>query len=204
VAELVAGVDEAGRGPIAGPVVAAAVVLGYADIPGLADSKKLTERRRDALASDIRERCVTYGVARATVAEIEKLNILGATFLAMRRALALLSPRPCLVVVDGPHPIPRLRARQLAVVDADESFAPASAASILAKVERDRMMRELAEQYPQYGFQRHKGYCTEEHLAALREHGPCPAHRMSFAPVRAVLSSPEDLQRFIEESFGVP
>ena len=204
MAELVAGVDEAGRGPIAGPVVAAAVVLGAADVPGLADSKTLTEPRRDALAAEIRQRCVACAVACATVAEIEEVNVLGATFLAMRRAIELLSPPPSLVVVDGPHAIPDLRTPQRAVVGADASLPPVSAASILAKVERDRMMRELAEKYPEYGFERHKGYCTREHLAALREHGPCPAHRMSFSPVRAVLSSPEDLQRFIEESFGVP
>lgn len=182
---LVAGVDEAGRGPLAGPVVAAAVILDPdVPIPGLQDSKKLTAARRDLLAVQIRERALAWSVAWCDREEIDTLNILHASMLAMTRAVSGLGCTPVHVVVDG-NRCPRVPMSVEAIVRGDSSVAAISAASILAKVERDALMQHLHAQYPQYGFDRHKGYPTALHLARLREHGPSPQHRRSFAPVRA-------------------
>lgn len=180
---LIAGVDEAGRGPLAGPVVAAAVILDPArPIDGLADSKRLAAPRRAALAAAIRARALAWSVAAADVAEIDRLNILEATLLAMRRACAGLAVRPDEAWIDG-NRCPALGCPARAVVKGDRDVPAISAASILAKTERDLLLRLLDQQYPAYGFARHKGYGTAEHLAALQAHGPCPAHRRSFAPV---------------------
>ena len=176
----ICGVDEAGRGPLAGPVCAAAVMLPPGlEIPGLNDSKKLTEKKRDALYDQIRSSAITYGIAFATVEEIEELNILGATFLAMRRAVEQLRQTPGLVLVDGNRD-PGLPYETECVVKGDGRCADIAAASILAKVTRDRYMLEQAERYPQYGFEKHKGYGTAAHYAALREYGPSEIHRPSF------------------------
>lgn len=184
---LVAGVDEAGRGPLAGPVVAAAVILDeLRPIKGLRDSKVLSPRRREALFDEIRARALCCAIATASAQEIDHLNILQATLLAMRRAVEALRLLPHRVLVDG-NRVPVLKMPVVAVVKGDALVQAISAASILAKVHRDRLCLELHERHPQYGFDGHKGYPTAEHLAALREHGACPAHRRSFAPVRAVL-----------------
>ncbi len=184
---LVAGVDEAGRGPLAGPVVAAAVILDdLQPIKGLADSKVLTARRREALFDEIRARALCCCIAEASAAEIDQLNILQATMLAMRRAVEGLRLKPSKVLVDG-NRIPVLKVPAEAIVKGDAKVKAISAASILAKVHRDRLCEALHEAHPQYGFDGHKGYPTPEHLAALRAHGACPAHRRSFAPVREVL-----------------
>ena len=176
----VCGVDEAGRGPLAGPVCAAAVILPRGLIlPGLNDSKKLTEKRREALYDPIIESAVAYGIAFATVEEIEALNILQATFLAMNRAIAALSVAPALALIDGNRDS-GIEAPSRCVIGGDASCASIAAASILAKVTRDRYMYEMAEQYPEYGFDRHKGYGTAAHYAALRAFGPSPIHRLSF------------------------
>lgn len=181
---LMAGVDEAGRGPLAGPVVAAAVILDdLQPIEGLADSKVLTAARREQLYDQIRARALCCAIAQASVQEIDSLNILGATMLAMRRAVQGLRLKPVKVLVDG-NRLPRLNVLAEAIVKGDALVPAISAASILAKVHRDRLCQELHEQYPQYGFAGHKGYGTAEHLEALRRHGACPEHRMSFAPVR--------------------
>jgi ribonuclease HII len=188
---LVCGVDEAGRGPLAGPVYAAAVILDPArSIEGLADSKKLTPRQRRTLALEIRSRAIAWSVASASVEEIDTLNILQASLLAMRRAVEGLAVTPHEVLVDGLHR-PRLSVPVQAVVRGDATVAVISAASILAKVTRDEEMLVLHSRHPQYGFDRHKGYPTSAHLAALREHGVCAAHRRSFAPVRVLLASSE-------------
>ena len=180
---LVAGVDEAGRGPLAGPVVAAAVILDdFQPIAGLADSKKLSAARREALYDEIRAKALCCCIAQASVEEIDRLNILQATLLAMQRAVMGLRLKPGLVLVDG-NRLPLLDVRAEAIVKGDAKVAAISAASILAKVTRDRGLLQLDQQYPQYGFARHKGYGTAEHLQALRLHGPCPEHRGSFAPV---------------------
>ena len=180
---LVAGVDEAGRGPLAGPVVAAAVILDpRRPIEGLADSKTLTAARREALAREIRRHASAHAVARADVAEIDALNILRATMLAMRRAVEALGVAPDEVLVDG-NRCPDVACRVRAIVKGDRDIAAISAASILAKTVRDALLVELDAAYPAYGFAQHKGYPTPEHLAALARHGPCPAHRRSFAPV---------------------
>ena len=187
-AGLVAGVDEAGRGPLAGPVVAAAVILDdLQPIKGLADSKLLTPRRREKLFDEIRAKALCCSIAQASVEEIEELNILQATLLAMRRAVDGLRLKPNLVLVDG-NRLPLLAMRSEAIIRGDALVAAISAASILAKVQRDRWCVELDLQYPQYGFARHKGYGTTEHLAALRLHGACPQHRKTFRPVLEVLS----------------
>ncbi len=181
------GVDEAGRGPLAGPVSAAAVILNPArPIAGLADSKKLSEKKRDLLAPQIREHALAWAVAYATVSEIDELNILQATLLAMRRAVLALSVTPEYVLVDGLF-CPDTGIKSEAIVQGDSKVAAISAASILAKTARDALMLELHEQYPQYGFAGHKGYGTAAHLAALQEHGACAIHRRSFKPVRDVL-----------------
>lgn len=186
VGGLVAGVDEAGRGPLAGPVVAAAVILDERHaIQGLADSKKLTPRRREALFDEIRAKALCCSIAEASVHEIDELNILQATLLAMRRAVMGLRLPPKLVLVDG-NRLPVLDVRSEAVVKGDDKVPAISAASILAKVSRDRWCLEYHLQFPQYGFDQHKGYGTADHLAALRLHGPCPQHRRSFKPVSDV------------------
>lgn len=176
----VCGVDEAGRGPLAGPVCAAAVILPQGlVIEGLNDSKKLSEKKREALYDVICEKALSYGIAFATVEEIEQLNILGATYLAMNRAIAKLEPAPALALIDGNRNA-GIEIASRTVVKGDSNCASIAAASILAKVTRDRLMLELAEKYPQYGFEKHKGYGTAAHYAALREHGPSEVHRMSF------------------------
>ena len=186
---LVAGVDEAGRGPLAGPLVAAAVILDdLQPIRGLADSKALTALKRERLFDEIRARALCCSVAQASVEEIDRLNILQATMLAMRRAVDGLRLTPHRVVVDG-NRVPVLRMPVAAVVKGDAKVAAISAASILAKVTRDRLCAELHARFPHYGFDGHKGYPTPEHLAALRAHGPCPEHRRSYAPVRACLGA---------------
>jgi ribonuclease HII len=186
-AGLVAGVDEAGRGPLAGPVVAAAVILDELQpIKGLADSKVLNPRRREQLFDQIRARALCCSIASASVEEIDRLNILQATLLAMRRAVEGLRILPHHVVVDG-NRVPILPMPVSALVKGDSKMAAISAASILAKVQRDRWCDDLHAAHPAYGFATHKGYPTPEHLAALQAHGPCAAHRQSFAPVRAVL-----------------
>ena len=188
---LVAGVDEAGRGPLAGPVVAAAVILDdRAPIQGLADSKVLTARRREQLFDEIRARALCCSIASASVEEIDQLNILQATMLAMKRAVEGLRLLPQHVVVDG-NRVPVLRVPVSALVGGDAKMAAISAASILAKVQRDRWCQDLHAEYPHYGFGGHKGYPTPEHLAALQQHGPCAAHRRSFAPVRNCRPGPD-------------
>lgn len=174
------GIDEAGRGPLAGPVCAAAVMLPPGlDLPGLNDSKKLTEKKREALYDAIIASALHYGIAFATVEEIETHNILGATFLAMRRAYAQLGVTPDLALVDGNRD-PGLEAPTRCVIKGDATCADIAAASILAKVTRDRYMLEMAERFPMYGFEKHKGYGTAAHYAALRDYGPCEIHRPSF------------------------
>ena len=185
--ELVAGVDEVGRGPLCGAVVTAAVILDPArPIEGLNDSKKLTEARREALFPLIQERALAWCIARAEVEEIDRLNILHATMLAMQRAVAGLSVQPTLVLVDG-NRCPVLPMRSEPVVKGDSRVPAIAAASILAKVARDREMLALDQQYPGYGIAGHKGYPTPVHLAALRELGATPIHRRSFGPVRKAL-----------------
>lgn len=186
-AGLIAGVDEAGRGPLAGPVVAAAVILDARNpIEGLADSKTLTAARREKLFDQICARSLCCSIASASVEEIDRLNILQATMLAMRRAVLGLRLTPIKVLVDG-NRLPVLEVLAEAIVKGDALIPAISAASILAKVHRDRWCAELHIQFPQYGFAAHKGYGTEQHMAALREHGACPEHRRSFAPVAEVL-----------------
>lgn len=188
----IAGIDEAGRGPLAGPVVAAAVILSPGNTPvGLDDSKKLSAARRERLDCEIRERALAYAIAWADRAEIDALNILGATMLAMRRAILGLVVRPRAVQVDG-NRLPDLcfhgyRIDGVAIVGGDARETAISAASILAKTARDRMMVEMDSLYPHYAFAQHKGYGTQMHRDRLRKHGPCAEHRRSFAPVRAVL-----------------
>jgi len=184
---LVAGVDEAGRGPLAGPVVAAAVILDVLHpITGLADSKTLSEARRDELAGQIRIHASAWALGMASVEEIDRLNILQATLLAMQRAVQGLAMTPALVLVDG-NCAPRLSCPVRTVVRGDATVKAISAASILAKVARDAMLRDLDRQYPGYGFSRHKGYPTVEHLRALEGLGPSAVHRTSFAPVRRLI-----------------
>lgn len=185
---LIAGVDEAGRGPLAGPVVAAAVILDdLQTIKGLADSKVLTPLRRERLFDEIRARALCCCIAEASVAEIDALNILQATLLAMRRAVEGLRLKPAKVLVDG-NRLPVLKMPAEAIVKGDAKVKAISAASILAKVHRDRLCQRLHEEHPQYGFDGHKGYPTPEHLAALRAHGACLHHRRSFGPVRDVIA----------------
>ncbi|MCU0812918.1 MAG: ribonuclease HII [Burkholderiaceae bacterium] len=187
---LVAGVDEAGRGPLAGPVVAAAVILDELHpIKGLADSKRLGPVTRERLFDEIRAKALACCIAEASVDEIDRLNILHATLLAMQRAVQGLRLPPRSVLVDG-NRLPPLPMPARAVVKGDATVAAISAASILAKVHRDRLCLALHDAYPQYGFAGHKGYPTAEHLAALRAHGACAAHRRSFAPVRGAAGEP--------------
>lgn len=186
---LMAGVDEAGRGPLAGPVVAAAVILDdLHPIAGLNDSKKLSASRREALFDEIRAKALCCSVAEASVEEIDRLNILQATLLAMRRAVQGLRLKPAKVLVDG-NRLPPLEVLAEAIVGGDAKVAAISAASILAKVTRDRQLVELHARHPEYGFDRHKGYGTADHLAALRRHGALPVHRRSFAPVAQALAA---------------
>ena len=186
---LVAGVDEAGRGPLAGPVVAAAVILDERQpIAGLMDSKKLTALRRERLFDEIRAKALCCSIAQASVEEIDRLNILQATLLAMRRAVQGLRLKPALVQVDG-NRLPVLDIPAQAIVKGDALVPAISAASILAKVHRDRWCAEVHAQYPQYGFDAHKGYGTAAHLQALRAHGASPLHRRSFAPVAQQLEA---------------
>lgn len=190
---LLAGVDEAGRGPLAGPVVAAAVILDErAPIKGLADSKQLTALRREKLYDEIRAKALCCSVAQASVEEIDQLNILQATMLAMRRAVLGLRLKPSKVLVDG-NRLPSLDVLAEAIVSGDALVPSISAASILAKVTRDRLLCELHLQHPEYGFDRHKGYGTAQHMQALRMHGALAVHRRSFAPVaRALVVPPVD------------
>jgi ribonuclease HII len=186
---LTAGVDEAGRGPLAGPVLAAAVILDdLHPIEGLDDSKRLSERRRNQFYDAIRARALCVSVGQASVQEIDQFNILQATLLAMQRAVHGLRLAPRLVLVDG-NRLPTLPMAAVAVVGGDACVPAISAASIIAKVERDRWCDQASAQYPQYQLHRHKGYGTAQHLAALREHGASPLHRTSFAPVRAALQA---------------
>lgn len=183
VSGLVAGVDEAGRGPLAGPVVAAAVILDERNpIAYLADSKVLSPKRRDYLFDEIRAKALCFSIAQASAEEIDSLNILQATMVAMRRAVQGLRLPPKLVLVDG-NRIPVLDVRAEAIVKGDSKVPAISAASILAKVTRDRWCAQYHQEFPQYGFEAHKGYPTLAHLQALRQHGPCPQHRKSFGPV---------------------
>ena len=184
---LVAGVDEAGRGPLAGPVVAAAVILAEkGTIRGLNDSKLLQPEERERLDREIRRRAICCSIAEASVEEIDRFNILRAALLAMRRAVEGLAQQPSIVLVDG-NQRPELAMPVRTVVGGDARVRAISAASIIAKVHRDRLLTALHEEHPEYGFDGHKGYSTPEHLAALREHGACRHHRRSFAPVREVL-----------------
>ena len=184
---LIAGVDEAGRGPLAGPVSAAAVILDPRQpIQGLADSKKLSPKRREALADEIRDKALAYAVAWASVEEIDTINILQASMLAMQRAVGALTIAPELVLVDG-NRCPDLDVPARAIIGGDATQAAISAASILAKVARDRLMVSLDEQFPGYGFASHKGYPTRAHLDGLRRLGACPQHRRTFKPVREIL-----------------
>jgi ribonuclease HII len=181
---LLAGVDEAGRGPLVGNVVAAAVILDKAKpIDGLADSKKLSAKRREQLAEQIRERAIAWSVISIDAAEIDRINILQATMLAMQQAVEQLAVVPQHVFIDG-NRCPDINVPATAVVKGDARVAEISAASILAKVERDAQMQALHQTYPQYGFDKHKGYPTKAHFETLAEHGPCPEHRRSYAPVR--------------------
>jgi len=185
---LVCGIDEAGRGPLAGPVVAAAVILDPArPIPGLNDSKKLSEKKRVVLAELIRERAIAWAVAEASVEEIDRINILQASLLAMQRAVAALAVRPTSALVDG-NRCPKLDIPAEAIIQGDGKIASIAAASILAKTVRDAGMLVLHAQYPQYGFDRHMGYPTAVHFKALEKHGASLVHRRSFAPVAKQLS----------------
>lgn len=180
---LMAGVDEAGRGPLAGPVVAAAVILDdLHPIVGLNDSKKLTAKRREKLFDEIKAKALCFSIAQATVQEIDEINILQATLLAMKRAVEGLRLKPMKVLVDG-NRLPAIDIRAEAIVQGDALVPAISAASILAKVHRDRLCEQMHAQYPQYGFDQHKGYGTAVHLAALQAHGPAECHRLTFAPV---------------------
>lgn len=178
--ELICGVDEAGRGPLAGPVCAAAVILPRGlVIEGLNDSKKLSEKKRDELFDVIKSSAVSYGIAFASVEEIESLNILSATMLAMNRAIAMLSPKPQLALIDG-NRNKEIEIESRCVIKGDSKCADIAAASILAKVTRDRYMLEMSQKYPEYHFEKHKGYGTKLHYEALREYGPSAIHRLSF------------------------
>lgn len=185
--ELICGVDEAGRGPLAGPVMAAAVILDPAHpIAGLRDSKKLSEAKRDLLAIEIKKYALAWAVAECSEQEIDEINILQASLLAMRRAVEALAVTPTLALIDGNRcPVMQLRAE--AIVKGDDKVAAISAASILAKTARDHRLAELHLLYPQYALDQHKGYPTALHLARLREHGVSPIHRKSYAPVKALL-----------------
>jgi ribonuclease HII len=188
VRSIIAGVDEAGRGPLAGPVVAAAVILDpLRVIAGLDDSKKLSAKIREMLFLQIQEKALAWSIVEVGVDEIDEINILQATLLGMRRAIESLTPSPSLALVDGNH-APRVDCEVRTIIQGDSLEPAISAASILAKVYRDRLMNTWHQRFPCYGFDRHKGYPTAEHLRLLRENGPCEIHRRSFGPVRKVLS----------------
>ncbi len=183
----IAGVDEAGRGPLAGPVIAAAVILDpNQPISGLKDSKKLSEKKREQLFPLIQKHALAWAIGQATVEEIDQLNILQAALLAMQRAVAALTCLPDLALIDG-NRCPLLPCESQAIIAGDQTVPAISAASIIAKVTRDRAMLLLHEQFPQYGFNQHKGYPTSSHLKALNQHGPTPLHRRSFAPVANII-----------------
>ncbi len=185
--ELIAGVDEAGRGPLAGPVVAAAVILNpEKPILGLADSKTLTEKKRELLFDEICEKALAFSIARAEVNEIDEINILQATLSAMKRAVENLKIAPQKVLIDG-NQIPKMNYVCEAIIKGDQKIQAISAASILAKVTRDRLLLQFEKDYPGYGFAKHKGYGTKVHMEALKKLGPCAIHRISFAPVREFL-----------------
>jgi ribonuclease HII len=189
VTDWTAGVDEAGRGPLAGPVVAAAVILHPGrPIEGLDDSKKLNEQKREALFPLIQERALAWSVIEISPAEIDRVNILQATLLGMKRAVESLDPRPSLALVDGNRP-PDLPCAVRTIVGGDALEPAISAASILAKVSRDRLMLDMHQRFPEYGFDRHKGYPTAAHMRVLAELGPCEIHRRSFAPVRNAMQA---------------
>ncbi|MBO7191554.1 MAG: ribonuclease HII [Elusimicrobiaceae bacterium] len=194
-ASLLIGIDEAGRGPLAGPVVACACYIPDEVAPSFADvndSKKLTARKRDQLFERLTHSQVLYGVGFATAAEIDKLNILQATFLAMRRASQkFLNIPQAVALIDGPHPVAGLTLRQQPIIDGDAKSLVIAAASIIAKVTRDRYMEQLDKLYPGYNFAGHKGYGTAKHMQALRELGPCKEHRFSFSPVHKLAAVPE-------------
>ncbi|GMQ91134.1 MAG: ribonuclease HII [Gammaproteobacteria bacterium] len=184
----IAGVDEVGRGPLAGDVLAAAVVLpDRHGISGIVDSKKISPKRRSMLSELIKEHAVAWQTGRASVEEIDEINILQASLLAMKRAVEQLGCKPDMVLVDG-NRTPELAYPCESIIGGDSSIEVISAASIIAKVERDREMEQLDDIYPEYGFRRHKGYPTKQHLEALKKYGPCPIHRKSFAPVRRILA----------------
>lgn len=186
--QLICGVDEAGRGPLAGPVYAAAVILDpKRPIRGLADSKVLSEKKRIVLAERIKQRALAWAIASSSVEEIDQINILQASLLAMKRAVEALHVLPHQVMVDGLH-CPKIAIAAQAIVDGDSKIASISAASILAKTARDDEMCRLHDLYPQYDFARHKGYSTRDHLQRLQAHGACPIHRRSYAPVRELLN----------------
>lgn len=185
--DLVAGVDEVGRGPLAGPVVAAAVILDPDNpVEGLADSKKLTEKKRQQLSDEIKQKALFWAISRAEVAEIDRINILQASLLAMKRAVENLDEYPTLALIDGNH-CPKLDCKMQAIIKGDSKEPAISAASILAKVARDSEMMQMEEQYPGYGFAQHKGYPTKLHREAIIQLGVTPIHRRSFAPVQAQL-----------------
>ncbi|MCX8514265.1 MAG: hypothetical protein RL017_860 [Pseudomonadota bacterium] len=180
----ICGVDEAGRGPLAGSVYAAAVILDSNNpIAGLKDSKKLSSSKRDSLFIEIKQKALAYAIAYATVEEIDRLNILQATLLAMKRSIQALAVQPQLVLIDGIH-APKIEITTQTIIKGDAKIAAISAASILAKVARDLNMLEMDQKYPQYGFKQHKGYGTKSHIAAINEYGILPIHRKSFAPIR--------------------
>jgi ribonuclease HII len=191
--KIIVGVDEAGRGPLAGPVVAGAVILDpKRPISGLRDSKQLTEEKRETLFACIQDRALAWAFGKASVEEIDAINILQATMLAMQRAVAALSIIPELALIDG-NRSPLLSCQTMAIIQGDAKIPAISAASIVAKVIRDREMKEWDIQFPQYGFAQHKGYGTRQHLAALSEHGPSYIHRQSFSPVSMSMASVKDL-----------
>jgi len=186
--DLIAGLDEAGRGPLAGPVVAAAVIFNFTEIPedlkGLADSKKLSAQRRENFSKIIMARATAFGVGICDHQTIDRINILQATFLAMKKALTALDASPGIIVIDGNLPLPNYSQPQKSVVNGDEKIFSIAAASVLAKVARDRIMLAMHERYQQYGFKQHKGYGTKLHLKMLEKFGPCEIHRQSFRPVK--------------------
>ena len=185
----IAGADEAGRGPLVGTVVAGAVILDKNNpIEGLNDSKKLSAKKREQLSAEIKQKALAWSVVSVDADEIDRINILQASLLAMKRAIESLSTAPDIALIDG-NKCPQLSCRVEAIVKGDSRVAAISAASILAKVERDRQMFELHEQYPQYEFDRHKGYPTKVHMELLKKHGPCPEHRKSFSPVKKLLEN---------------
>ncbi|MCE7913306.1 MAG: ribonuclease HII [Nitrosomonas sp. PRO4] len=197
----ICGVDEAGRGPLAGPVYAACVILNPAHtIEGLADSKQLSEKRRDAFAVEIKQRAIAWAIASASVQEIDQINILQASLLAMQRAVESLTLRPQLVLVDGKHS-PYFGCPARTIINGDSLVPEISAASILAKTARDAEMKRLHKLYPQYGFDQHKGYATKAHIAALQQHGASDIHRRSFAPIKALNNFNGDVSLFLSSTY---